>query len=66
MVLNSIYVAQWFNYVTAEVSLDVPSGPKYVGFVHFGFMGISMDAFSEEAYGSEQRLQIRQIRATDY
>ena len=39
-----LHLSQWVND-TAEIISDVPSGPKYVGFVHFGFMVISMDAF---------------------
>ena len=39
-----LHLSQWVN-VTTEIISDVPTGPKYVGFVHFGFMVISMDAF---------------------
>ena len=39
-----LHLSQWVNDTTKVIS-DVPSGPKYVGFVHFGFMVISMDAF---------------------
>lgn len=39
-----LHLSQWVNDTT-EIISDVPSGPKYVGFVHFGFMVISMDAF---------------------
>ena len=39
-----LHLSQWVNDTT-KISIDVPSGPKYVGFVHFGFMVISMDAF---------------------
>lgn len=39
-----LHLSQWVND-TAEIISDVPSEPKYVGFVHFGFMVISMDAF---------------------
>ena len=39
-----LHLSQWVNDTTKIIS-DVPSGPKYVGFVHFGFMVISMDAF---------------------
>ena len=39
-----LHLSQWVNDTTKGIS-DVPSGPKYVGFVHFGFMVISMDAF---------------------
>jgi catechol 2,3-dioxygenase-like lactoylglutathione lyase family enzyme len=39
-----LHLSQWVNDTTKIIS-DVPSGPKYVGFVHFGFMVSSMDAF---------------------
>ena len=39
-----LHLSQWVNDTTKIIS-DVPSEPKYVGFVHFGFMVISMDAF---------------------
>ncbi|ULQ53367.1 VOC family protein [Flavihumibacter fluvii] len=39
-----LHLSQWVNDTTKIIS-DVSSGPKYVGFVHFGFMVISMDAF---------------------
>jgi catechol 2,3-dioxygenase-like lactoylglutathione lyase family enzyme len=39
-----LHLSQWVND-TSKIISDVPSGPKYVGFVHFGFMVISMDAF---------------------
>jgi len=39
-----LHLSQWVNDTTKIIS-DVPLGPKYVGFVHFGFMVISMDAF---------------------
>ena len=39
-----LHLSQWVNDTTKIIS-DVPSGPKYVGFVHFGFMVMSMDAF---------------------
>ena len=39
-----LHLSQWVNDTT-EIISDVPSGPKYVGFVHFGFMVMSMDAF---------------------
>ncbi len=39
-----IHLSQWVNDTTTVIS-EAPSGPKYVGFVHFGFMVISMDAF---------------------
>ena len=39
-----LHLSQWVNDTTKIIS-DVPSGPKYVGFVHFGFMVISMDDF---------------------
>ena len=39
-----LHLSQWV-IDTTKIMSDVPSGPKYVGFVHFGFMVISMDAF---------------------
>lgn len=39
-----LHLSQWVNDTTKVIS-DVPSGPRLVGFVHFGFMVISMDAF---------------------
>ena len=39
-----LHLSQWVIDTTKNI-VDVPSGPKYVGFVHFGFMVISMDAF---------------------
>lgn len=39
-----LHLSQWVNDTTKIIS-EVPSEPKYVGFVHFGFMVISMDAF---------------------
>ena len=39
-----LHLSQWVND-TAKIISDVSSVPKYVGFVHFGFMVISMDAF---------------------
>ncbi len=39
-----LHLSQWV-IDTTKIIVDVPSGPKYVGFVHFGFMVISMDAF---------------------
>ncbi len=39
-----LHLSQWVNDTTKFTS-DVPSGPRLVGFVHFGFMVISMDAF---------------------
>jgi catechol 2,3-dioxygenase-like lactoylglutathione lyase family enzyme len=39
-----LHLSQWVTDTTKIIS-DVPSGPKYVGFVHFGFMVISIDAF---------------------
>jgi catechol 2,3-dioxygenase-like lactoylglutathione lyase family enzyme len=39
-----LHLSQWVNDTTKIIS-DIPSVPKYVGFVHFGFMVISMDAF---------------------
>ena len=41
---TELHLSQWLN-VTTKVTNDVPSTPKYVGFVHLGFMVISMDAF---------------------
>ncbi len=39
-----LHLSQWV-IDTTKIIVDVPSEPKYVGFVHFGFMVISMDAF---------------------
>ena len=39
-----LHLSQWV-IDTTKIIVDVPSVPKYVGFVHFGFMVISMDAF---------------------
>ena len=39
-----LHLSQWVNDTT-KVTSDVPSGPGLVGFVHLGFMVISMDAF---------------------
>lgn len=39
-----LHLSQWVND-TAKIISDVSSVPKYVGFVHFGFMVISMDDF---------------------
>jgi predicted enzyme related to lactoylglutathione lyase len=39
-----LHLSQWVIDTTKIIS-DVPSGPKYVGFVHLGFMVISIDAF---------------------
>jgi lactoylglutathione lyase len=39
-----LHLSQWVNDTTKVIS-DVPSEPKLVGFVHFGFMVTSMDAF---------------------
>ena len=41
---TELHLSQWLNDTT-KVTNDVPSAPKYVGFVHLGFMVISMDAF---------------------
>ena len=41
---TELHLSQWLNDTT-KVADDVPSAPKYVGFVHLGFMVISMDAF---------------------
>jgi lactoylglutathione lyase len=41
---TELHLSQWLN-VTTKVTNDVPSAPKYVGFVHLGFMVNSMDAF---------------------
>jgi hypothetical protein len=41
---TELHLSQWVNDAT-KVASDVPSVPKYVGFVHLGFMVISMDAF---------------------
>ena len=39
-----LHLSQWVNETTKGIS-DEPSLPGHVGFVHFGFMVISMDAF---------------------
>jgi catechol 2,3-dioxygenase-like lactoylglutathione lyase family enzyme len=39
-----LHLSQWV-IDTTKIIVDVPSGPKYVGFVHLGFMVNSMDAF---------------------
>ena len=39
-----LHLSQWVNDTTKVIS-DIPSGPGHVGFVHLGFMVISMDAF---------------------
>ena len=39
-----LHLSQWITD-SAKVSSDVPSGPRFVGFVHLGFMVKSMDAF---------------------
>ncbi len=39
-----LHLSQWLNDTT-KVTSDMPIVPKYVGFVHFGFMVISMDDF---------------------
>ena len=39
-----LHLSQWVNDTTKVIS-EVPSGPRLVGFVHLGFMVISMDAF---------------------
>jgi len=41
---TELHLSQWVNDTTKPAS-EAPSGPKFVGFVHFGFMVISMDAF---------------------
>ncbi|MEK8179912.1 VOC family protein [Flavobacterium buctense] len=41
---TELHLSQWLN-VTTKVTNDVPSTPKYVGFVHLGFIVISMDDF---------------------
>ena len=39
-----LHLSQWVNDTTKVIS-DLPSAPGHVGFVHLGFMVISMDAF---------------------
>jgi hypothetical protein len=39
-----LHLSQWVNDTNKVIS-EVPLEPKYVGFVHLGFMVISMDAF---------------------
>ncbi|MDO9372822.1 MAG: VOC family protein [Ferruginibacter sp.] len=39
-----LHLSQWLND-TAKVNSDLPAGPGHVGFVHLGFIVISMDAF---------------------
>jgi catechol 2,3-dioxygenase-like lactoylglutathione lyase family enzyme len=39
-----LHLSQWVND-TNKVIRDIPSEPGHVGFVHLGFMVISMDAF---------------------
>jgi hypothetical protein len=39
-----LHLSQWINDTTKVIN-EVPSVPKYVGFVHLGFIVISMDAF---------------------
>ena len=39
-----LHLSQWINYIPKVIS-DVPSDPGHVGFVHLGFMVISIDAF---------------------
>ena len=41
---TELHLSQWVND-TAKVISEAPSAPRYVGFVHLGFMVISMDAF---------------------
>ena len=41
---TELHLSQWVND-TAKVNSEAPSAPRYVGFVHLGFMVISMDAF---------------------
>ncbi|NNT72366.1 VOC family protein [Flavobacterium sp. IMCC34852] len=41
---TELHLSQWLNVTTKDTS-EVPSEPKYVGFVHLGFMVNSMDAF---------------------
>ena len=41
---TELHLSQWVNDTTKVIS-NVPSVPGLVGFVHFGFMVISMDAF---------------------
>lgn len=39
-----LHLSQWITD-SAKVSSEVPSRPRFVGFVHLGFMVVSMDAF---------------------
>jgi catechol 2,3-dioxygenase-like lactoylglutathione lyase family enzyme len=39
-----LHLSQWVNDTTNVIS-DAPSGSSQVGFVHLGFMVVSMDAF---------------------
>jgi len=39
-----LHLSQWVSDTTKVIS-DVPSGPGQVGFVHLGFMVVSMDVF---------------------
>ena len=39
-----LHLSQWVND-TSKVITDVPSAPGLVGFVHLGFMVISVDTF---------------------
>ena len=41
---TELHLSQWVIDTTKVIS-EVAAGPKYVGFVHFGFMVSSMDAF---------------------
>src|SRR5688572_7721333 len=41
---TELHLSQWVNNTTKVIN-DVPSEPGQVGFVHLGFMVISMDAF---------------------
>lgn len=41
---TELHLSQWINDTT-KVIRDVPSVPELVGFVHLGFMVISMDVF---------------------
>ena len=41
---TELHLSQWVND-TIKITSDVPSVPKYVGFVHLGIMVTSMDAF---------------------
>jgi catechol 2,3-dioxygenase-like lactoylglutathione lyase family enzyme len=41
---TELHLSQWINDTT-KVTSDLPSASKYVGFVHLGFMVISIDAF---------------------